>query len=319
MTAALLTRCVEQATLAPSLHNSQPWRFRVDGDAVEVYADRSRRLDVLDPSGRELMISVGAAVFTLRAAIRGAGWIPTLSLFPEPGPSDLVARVGLDRPADPSPAARDLAAAIPRRHTNRRPFTAAVVRAHVIEELREAAAHEGATLTLAGPASRVTITALARTAERRLQASGGYYAELGRWTRPAPGRRDGIPPAAVGPWDALERLPMRDFGLVHPQPSRRGERFEAYPTIALLTTDGDGPAEWVRAGQALQRVLLVATRLHLATTPISQAVEIPSIRDVLSDGRRGRWAQMLVRLGYGAPAPATPRRPLADVLSSASG
>jgi nitroreductase len=316
MTAALLTRCVEQATLAPSLHNSQPWRFRIDGDAVEVYADRSRRLEVLDPSGRELMISVGAAVFTLRAAIRGAGWIPSLSLYPE---SDLVARVGLERRADPSPAARDLAAAIARRHTNRRPFSAAVVRAHVVEELCEAAAHEGATLTLAGPASRITITALARTAERRLRASGGYYAELGRWTRPAPGRRDGIPPVAVGPWDALERLPMRDFGLVHPQPERRGERFEAHPTIALLTTDGDGPAHWLRAGQALQRVLLVATRLHLATTPISQAVEIPSIREVLSDSRRGRWAQMLVRLGYGAPAPATPRRPLADVLSSVSG
>jgi nitroreductase len=316
MTAALLTRCVEQATLAPSLHNSQPWRFRIDGDAVEVYADRSRRLEILDPSGRELMISVGAAVFTLRAAIRGAGWIPSLSLYPE---SDLVARVGLERRADPSPAARDLAAAIARRHTNRRPFSAAVVRAHVVEELCEAAAHEGATLTLAGPASRITITALARTAERRLRASGGYYAELGRWTRPAPGRRDGIPPVAVGPWDALERLPMRDFGLVHPQPERRGERFEAHPTIALLTTDGDGPAHWLRAGQALQRVLLVATRLHLATTPISQAVEIPSIREVLSDSRRGRWAQMLVRLGYGAPAPATPRRPLADVLSSVSG
>jgi len=309
-----LARCVQAATLAPSLHNSQPWRFRIGGGRVEVYADRSRRLDVLDPDGRELMISLGAAVFTLRAAMRGEGWIPEADLLPDPDDPDLVARVRPERPELPSPAARELAAAIGHRHTNRGPFTAAAVPAHAVEELRSAAAFEGATLILAGPASRTTIIGLGRLAEQRLRADGGYFAELGRWTRPAPGRHDGIPPLAVGPWDALERLPMRDFGLVHPQPSRRRERFEAYPTIAVLTTDGDGPADWLRAGQALQRVLLVATRLHLATTPVSQPVEVPSIREVLSDASRGRWAQMVVRFGYGQPAPATPRRPLAEVL-----
>jgi hypothetical protein len=110
---------------------------------------------------------------------------------------------------------------------------------------------------------------------------------------------------------------VRDFGLMHPQPSRRAERFEAYPTIAVLSTSGDEPADWLRAGQALQRVLLVATRLHLSTTPISQPVEIPSIRSMLSDPRSGRWAQMVIRVGYGVPAPATPRRPLAEVLPDA--
>lgn len=314
MDSPALARCVRSATLAPSLHNSQPWRFRIDGAAVEVYADRSRRLDVLDPDGRELMISLGAAVFTLRAAMRGQGWIPGLSLLPDPDNPDLVARVRPQRPELPSPAAQQLAAAIDRRHTNRGPFTAAAVPAHAIEELRAAATLEGATLTVAGPASRTTIVGLGRLAEQRLRADGGYLAELGTWTRPAPGRRDGIPPVAIGPWDALERLPMRDFGLVHPQPSRRRERFEAYPTITVLTTDGDQPADWLRAGQALQRVLLVATRLHLASTPVSQPVEVPSIREVLSDARRGRWAQIVIRFGYGQPAPATPRRPLADVL-----
>jgi nitroreductase len=101
---------------------------------------------------------------------------------------------------------------------------------------------------------------------------------------------------------------------VHPQRQRRAEKFESYPTIAVLTTGGDEPTDWVRAGQALQRVLLVATRRHLATTPISQPVEIPAIREVLTDRRAGRFAQMVIRLGYGPPAPATPRRPIAEVL-----
>ena len=309
-----LVRCIESASLAPSLHNSQPWRFRIDGTAIEVYADRARQLQVLDPVGRELMISLGAAVFNLRVAIRREGWIPSLETLPDPENPDLIARVRPDRTAEPSADARELATAIARRHTSRRPFISAVVPAGAVERLRDAAACEGATLTVVGPAGRTTIVSLGRVAEERLRHRGRYFAELDRWTRPAPGRRDGVPAGAIGPWDALERVPMRDFGIVTPQPSRRAERFEAYPTIAVLATRGDGPAEWLQAGQALQRVLLVATRLHLATTPISQPVEIPAIRDVLSDPRTGLWAQMVVRLGYGPPAGVTPRRPLSEIL-----
>jgi nitroreductase len=310
----VLTRCVQAATLAPSLHNSQPWRFRITGRAVEVYADDSRRLDALDASGRELLISVGAAVFTLRLALRSQGWTPRHVLFPEPDSPELVARVEPTCQAAPSAAVAALAAAIPQRHTNRWPFAAAVVSADAIEELAQAATDEGATFAIAGAVGRGAIMGLGQVAERRLRADGGYRAELGRWTRPARGRHEGIPPTAVGPWDALERLPIRDFGLVHAQPWRTSERFEAYPTIAVLTTLGDGPPQWVSAGQALQHVLLVATRLGLATTPISQPVEIPEIRELLTNTADDRWAQMIIRLGYGPPAAATPRRPLAEIL-----
>jgi nitroreductase len=309
-----LTRCVRTATLAPSLHNSQPWMFRLADGGIEVHADRTRQLDVLDPSGRELLVSVGAAIFTLRLAIRREGRIPSVGVCPDPVRPDLVAVVRPGSPAPPSPAALDLADAIAHRHTNRHPFREAVVPADVIDELRAAAEHEGAVLSVAGQTARTIIAGLGRAAEERLRARGGYYAELDRWTRPAMGRRDGIPPIAIGPWDALERLPMRDFGLVHPQPRRRGEPFETSPTICVLATPGDERADWVRAGQALQRVLLTATRRHLATTPISQPVEIPAIREALSG--RGR-AQMVIRLGYGGPAAATPRRPLTQVLQEA--
>jgi nitroreductase len=309
-----LTRCVRAAILAPSLHNSQPWRFRITDDGVEMFADRARRLEVLDPSGRELLISVGAALFTLRVAIRREGRIPAVTLLPDPARPDLIATVRPGEAAEPSAALLGLAGAITRRHTNRRPFQPFVVPADVVEELQTAAEHEGAALHVANHAVRTMVAGLGRVAEERLRASGGYHAELERWTRPVAGRRDGIPPTAFGPWDALERLPVRDFGLVHPQPWQHAEQFEPYPTIAVLTTTGDEPADWVRAGQALQRVLLTATRRHLATTPISQPVEIPAIREQLSDVRGGRWAQMVIRLGYGVPAAATPRRPLADIL-----
>jgi nitroreductase len=314
---AVLAQCVQTAGLAPSLHNSQPWRFRIREAGIDVLADPGRRLEALDPAGRELLISVGAAVFTLRLAIRREGWIPELTVFPDPTEPDLVARVVPGRRAAPSAAVTALATVIAQRHTNRWPFDDAVVPADAIEQLNAAAAHEGALLTVAGAASRTLILGLGHAAERQLRASGGYRAELSRWTRRSPRHRDGIPPAAIGPWDSLERLPLRDFGLLQSQPWRTTERFEAHPTIAVLATDGDRPEDWVRAGQALQRVLLVATRLNLATTPISQPVEIPAIRELLTDTHAGRWAQMIVRLGYGLPAAATPRRPLEEILQPA--
>ncbi|MFD6566195.1 Acg family FMN-binding oxidoreductase [Micromonospora profundi] len=310
----VLARCVAAATLAPSLHNSQPWRFRVTDQEVRVYADHSRQLDALDASGRELLISVGAALFTLRLALRAQGWRTTYVLFPEPDSPQLVARVLLDREDPPPEAVTTLAEAIARRHTNRWPFADSVVSADAIEELRLAAADQGAALTIAGPVARNAILGLGHQAERQLRNEGRYRAELSRWTRPTPGRHDGVPPAAIGPWDALERMPIRDFGLVHPQPWRTNEFFEAHPTIAVLATLGDSPENWVRAGQALQHVLLVATRLRLATTPISQPIEVPAVRELLTDTAAGRWAQMIIRIGYGPQAAVTPRRPLSEVL-----
>jgi nitroreductase len=309
-----LVACVAAATHAPSLHNSQPWRFRLVGEQIEVYADRGRQLEVLDPVGRELLMSVGAALFTLRLAMRGEGWIPQTTVFPDPSRPDLVATVRPGPRAEPSEQLRTLVAAVDDRHTNRRPFQAQVVPAEVMEELQIAARHELADLVVADAARRALIVALGRQAERLLHGQHGYRAELARWTGSAEGRRDGVPYHAMGPWDALERMPMREFGLVHPQPWRRSETFESYPTIAVITTGGDEPPDWLRAGQALQRVLLVATRRNLATTPISQPVEVPAIRDALSHPGTGRWAQMVVRLGYATPAATTPRRPVTDVL-----
>jgi hypothetical protein len=313
-TRAILEECVRTATTAPSLHNSQPWLFRIDDGTVDVYADRRRQLDVLDPTGRELLISVGAAIHTLALALRGAGYRPTVSPFPDDQQPDLVARVTARHRATPSTADEALIAAIPHRHTNRYPFASSAVPADTLEHLVHAARTESATLTVANPTSRNAIIGLSQAADRRQRATGGYRAELARWTTHRTLHRDGIPPSAIGPWDALEIMPIRDFGLLQPHLTRAAEAFEPYPTLLVLATVGDDRASWLRAGQALQRVLLTATWLNLATTPISQPVEIPAIREHLSDTTNGIWAQLILRIGYGRPAAATPRRPLADVL-----
>jgi nitroreductase len=312
-----LRACLEAAVAAPSIHNSQPWRFRVRRDGVDVLADRDRRLGVVDPRGRELVISVGAAVLNLRVAMLAHGRQPILRVFPAPDEPDLVARITIGRYAHITDTGRTLFRAIARRHTNRRPFADIAVPAEVLDELVAAARAEGAALALADDTSREAILAVVRTAEVRRRGDPRYWAELAEWTVSTGERRtDGVPPEAFGPWSAAEAVPLRDFGLIQPGHHRYVMPFEHAPTIAVLSTVTDTPEAWVRAGQALERVLLTATARGLATTPMTQPLEIDELRTLLLDPAKGHVAQAILRVGYGPPCPPTPRRPLAEMLIS---
>jgi nitroreductase len=309
---AILTDCVRSAITAPSLHNSQPWSFAVEPPTVRVYADPGRRLPVVDPDGREQLISVGAAIFTLRLALRRAGYDVGHELLPEPDDPALAARVTANHPRAADDATEALASAIPYRHTNRWPFARVAVPAAAIERLRAAARQEGAELTVADSVGRDAILGLARAADRWLHERPDYAQEVSQWSgRDA--RHHGVPVWAAGPWDALEVMPVRDFAGLTPLPRPR-EPFEPHSTVMVLTTDGDTARDWLLAGQALQRVLLTATWLGLATTPISQPVEAPEIRKLLTR----KPAQMVLRVGYGKITGRTPRRPLNDVLLPAA-
>jgi nitroreductase len=306
--------CLEAATQAPSIHNSQPWLFRPRAGGIDVLADQRRRLHAIDPRGRELLISIGAAILNLRVAVLGHGRTPVLRLFPDPAEPDHIARVVAGPVTTPDPTVRALLGAIPRRHTNRRPFSRIAVPGAVIDELADAAAAEGATLGIADPVGRDAILALVGTADGWQRAEAGYRDELATWTLPEIGRRDGVPAQAFGPIDRHDGLPLRDFGLTQPQLHRREAAFETHPTVVVIRTYGDDRRDWVRAGQALQRVLLTATVRGVASTPMTQALEIPEIRRLLSDPARHRYPQLILRLGYGRPAAGSPRRPLSDVL-----
>jgi nitroreductase len=311
-----LDACLRDAVAAPSIHNSQPWRFAVRPGGVELFADRTRLLDVVDPRGRELTISLGAALLNLRVAIVRHGRVPVTRLLPDPARPDLVAVVRLGPHVVPDATVKALAHAIPLRHTNRRPFTRVTVPAEVMAELVAAAEVEGGTLTVADDLGRDQLLGLARSADRRLRADPGYRRELTAWTSGDPDRDDGVPRTAFGPWDALETLPLRDFGLTRPTEPRRTAHFEARPTLVVLATAGDTPEQWLRAGQALERVLLTATVRGLATTPLSQPLEVPRLRELLTDPATGAHPQVILRVGYGPDSPASPRRPLADVVTA---
>ena len=312
---------VAAATAAPSIHNTQPWRFHLDHDSrtVEVHAAWERALPLADPDGRALHVSVGAAVFNLRVAVAHLGWEPVLRLLPTTSDPGHLASVRLAGPprtfADGGP---DLYPSIARRHSSRLPFTGEELPGAVLAELFEAAGAEGAVLTGPGPAESARLLSLTADAELRRTAARDRLEETRSWLKDSNEGPYGIPYAALGPRDAQAHVPMRDFtGLERGRAVTPPQRFEDRPRLLLLSTGADHPADWLRAGMALERVLLLLTAHGLRASLLYQALEWPDLRWLLRDpGTSGAGsAQMVLRVGYGPEGPATPRRPVPEVLA----
>ncbi|MEV5909055.1 hypothetical protein DMH25_01725 [Streptomyces sp. WAC 01325] len=321
--ASTLEACISAAIAAPSIFNTQPWRYRLDPDTItlQVRAAPERGLRHVDPAGRALHMSVGAAVLNLRVAVAHFGWSPVTRLLPAPEEPELLATVRLAAPPARTAAAHrtDLYPAIRRRHSSRFPFSGRPLPSRVRSELIEAAHLEGARLTFPAPEDVVRLLRLTAEAEWRNRSDPDRRDESRRWIRhDADGKPDvGLPVSALGPQDALERVPLRDFTA-----DRRPERlvsqpFEAEPVVALLSTQHDRRADWLRAGQALEHVLLLATAHGVRTSLLHQAVEWPDLRRTMSGtaGSAGH-VQMLIRLGYGPEGTATPRRGVERVIDS---
>lgn len=312
LTPQLARSLVEAAVTAPSLHNTQPWRFvaRPAGQVIELYADPARMLRHADPQGRAVHLSCGAALFNLRLVTACTAAEPVTRLLPQASDPQLLATVRLARPPRPRDRDLDLYTAIWHRHTTRAPFTAAPVPAPVLAALREAAALEGAVLMPLDHAAGRRMTDLATAAQRRLEADPAARAELARWA--GSGRHwDGIPPRALWPpRPAGTGTGQASPRLLHPA------QFRPLPQLAVLATRGSRHADWIRAGQALQRVLLLATHHGLVTCPLGW---VPGARDggEREAGLDGQYIQLVLRIGYGPRGPATPRRPVRDVLQIA--
>ncbi|MGW1681124.1 Acg family FMN-binding oxidoreductase [Saccharopolyspora sp. NPDC002376] len=305
------------ATAAPSLHNTQPWRFHCTPTAIELHADPSRALKAADPEHRELVLACGAALLNLRLAIRTLGAAPDVRQFPEHERPTLLAtvRTCAQRPA--TPAERELAAAIPKRRTNRKPFHEDPVPTVLQEQLRQAAEAERGWLAVLDHSQRHKLGELSRQAHQIQLDDPDFAAEWARWTGRADDAREGVPARKSGPTpEPQDEFVLRDFSGGNARTRVAGKDFEPDPLICVLGSFQDSRHAQLQAGMAMQRVLLTATANGLASSFLSQVVEIPDTRRELRELLgRGLWPQIVLRIGYGSPVPATPRRPLEDVVT----
>jgi hypothetical protein len=312
------TWAVEQACRAPSVHNTQPWRFTWDGAAFELYADTSRGLTASDPDGRELVLSCGAALLNLRLALRKLGYDSDVALLPNAADPRLLARVVVAESAPADAAERRAFAAMMRRHTHRGGFDDQPLAPDVVVALQQAADREfGQLVFVVDPGQRRRVLSLARAAERTLAEDDDVAAEIMDWS-PSPGSRrtDGVPVSAypVAPVTQPDDLAPRDYDQGRGQGV--GEAVDNAPgVIAVLVTDGDQQRDWLRAGQALERVLVDAARHSAYAALHSQLCEVASLRaELRRELCTSGYPQILMRFGYAPDVSQTPRRPVNAVL-----
>ncbi|MEO9137752.1 MAG: hypothetical protein ABI345_01670 [Jatrophihabitans sp.] len=323
--AQALRRAAVRATLAPSVHNTQPWRFELGPQTLDIYSDSARRLGVLDTSGRQLLISCGSALFNARVSLAASGYDPIVHRLPDPARPSLVARLTV-APGGPAAGAGTDAARAPLaaldamvelRRTNRRRFETGVVPDDLVDLLEGAAAQESAVLfPIRSTDDRIATAVLSQRADRHQNADPAYRAELRAWTSNDPEREDGVPTFAVpssGP--AHDELPMRHFDATGSGELPAQTQSSMNQCLVLLGTEQDTPDAWIAAGEGLERVLLEITRHGYSASPLTQVVETPSTRQALrKELHLAMHPHVLLRIGRADATPAPRRRRLVDML-----
>lgn len=304
-------RALDAASSAPSLHNSQPWRFVCTTGSIELLADSGRSPQVADRSGRAVYLACGAALMNLRLAIRAAGVVPDVRVMPDPDRPDLIAVVDCTVLDGPMPAAEQrLAMAIPRRHTHRSPFMDLAVPPAVRGQLRAAARMEHGWLAELATSDHATVRELLRAAHRDQQTDPLFTAEWTSWMGRGSAADDGVPTSSSGPAPEQQDMwVLRDFADGQARARVPGRDFEAAPLVMCIGSFTDLRSDQVTAGQAMQRVLLTATAEGLMASFLSQLIEVDAARRALRGIiGGGLWPQAVLRLGYGSPGVRTPRR-----------
>jgi hypothetical protein len=295
------------AAHAPSMYNTQPWRFEVHGPVIDVLADEERSLPIADPSGRGARIAIGAAAFNVRVAAAVLGHKSRLAVNPDPARPEVVARLFLDDRHTPVPELGKLHAELSERHTYRGPLLDLPIPPGVQRQLDNAARVEGARLHWLDATAVSQLAELQRTTDAADLADEDRLHERLRWVG-GDRSRDGIPADTLGPLPARTAF-VRDLSLGLDSKHRDRVDYETHPAIAVLGTHDEDSAVWVRAGVALQRLLLVATSYDLTASFLNQVLERPADRTRVRELIGGpSWPQMVLRVGYPAqPAGHTPR------------
>lgn len=309
------------AILAPSSHNTQPWRFVIGDRELLICADRTRSLPNIDPFDRELIISCGAALFNLRVALAHFLIPVEITTFPYSAEPDVVARIAF---CDAGPALKglaDLFDAIKKRATNRGPFIVEDVPDAVIERLKSAAEAEGLDLVFARTSNeRERVARLVASADRRQFDDPRFRRELASWIHSSR-RNDGMPAFSQG-FQALAdvatpiaAMVIRSFDVGAGVAAAHEQLARGSPLLIALCSPMDNNEGWLATGLGLQHLLLAATNLGYSTSYLNQPIEVSEFRGLLAtELRAATYPQVLIRVGRGSAVTHSPRRPLTDVL-----
>ncbi|PXX71408.1 hypothetical protein DFR70_101831 [Nocardia tenerifensis] len=313
---ATVLAAMRLACRAPSVHNSQPWRWEFDGARLDLYGDTDRHLLATDPLGRQMVISCGAVLHHARTAFAAAGWHTDTVRLPDPANPQHLAAITFRPWPDPPPGILARTGAIHRRYTDRLPMREPTGWTDLVHALRKLVSPHDIELDVLGEAAREKLATASERAAALRRYDMQYQAELHWWAGHSD-MTEGIPPTSMVSDAEFARVGVgRAFPSVH-HSDRRGETADR-ARLVLLSSTGESAPQWLRTGEALSAVLLECTAARLSTCALTHITELPSGRALLT-GLLPHAAvpQVLLRIGA-APddiePPRTPRRPLTDVF-----
>jgi nitroreductase len=275
----VLTAAAATAGYAPSIHNTQPWRWRLVDDNLDLYLDRSRVLEVTDPDTRLATLSCGAALHHARTIISAEGWRATVTRMPDAADQTHLAHLHVEGPAPAEPEAVRHVRTIPLRHTDRRPVIGAPVGSEDRRAITASVLAEGAWLYLLSANQVVELSAAAGHAQRADGANQAWQAELAYWTAVTRPSDTGTPDGAIPQPEPLTTMPGPDVG--HPGDLPMSAERDRAALFAILYGHSDEPRDWLRAGEALSAAWLTATERGVSVLPLSAPVEVIGTRETM--------------------------------------
>lgn len=314
----VLQRAVLLACRAPSVHNSQPWRWVAEDGALRLFVDRHRAIPATDVSGREVILSCGAVLNHLCVAMTAAGWEPKVERLPDPDDPDQLASVTFSPLEYVSEEQRRRAEAILQRRTDRLPLGRPTYWDAFEPTLRGTFDDNLVSLDVLPDNARPLLVEASQITEEIRRDDSYYHAELDWWTSSFV-LAEGMPPTALASDKESWRVDVARSFPVRSHANRRGEVKVDWAKILVLSTPEDTRSDVLRCGEVLSTVLLECTVAGMATCPLTHLIELDESRDIVRElvGRHGE-PQVLIRVGIAPPMeqlpPATPRRRLDDVL-----
>jgi nitroreductase len=316
--AQALADAVRTAGYAPSIHNTQPWQWRLTGDHLDLYLEPGRLLEVTDPDTRLAILSCGVALNHARVSLAAAGWHAAVTRMPNSAAPEHLARLSLTEhgPADPQAVHR--VQTIRLRHTDRRPVTGAPVGDDEMRAITTAVESEATWLHILHRDQVLELAAAVDHAQSTEAAEPAWQAELTAWTGSARPTGAGIPDGAIPDHAAQTTVFGRDFG--HHGDLPVNTEHDQTAVFAMLYGYGDQRLDWLHAGEALSAAWLTGTELGVTVLPLSAPVEVAGSRETLRRLIADLGHPYLVlRLGtadpHGAGPPHTPRLPTDQTIN----
>jgi hypothetical protein len=313
---AQMRELVRYASLAASGHNTQPWKFAIQENAIEIHPDLSRRLPAVDPGERELWISLGCALENLLVAARASGYAPVVTY---PGTADLI-HIGLT--AD-TPQVGPIFDAIPLRQNTRSEYDGQAIKSADLDQVQAVSLEPGIGLRfLTGPSDMTPVLEYVNQGNLVQYADKAFVDELIHWVRfnkkEALASLDGLYSICTGNPEVPRWIGKMVVAGTKPQQQADVDTKKLLSSqgAVVITSEADDKTAWVRTGQVYERLALQMTALNIKSAFLNQPIEVVEVRGTFQSaiGLGNKLPQLLVRFGYADAMPRASRRPVEQVL-----